>query len=85
MASAAAILHTPHAPRGDQKAGRHLEAEIWHDAEVAEFFGISIRTLTRRLENPKPGEIDIRMAEPTSFGGRRYWVRAKVLALVGLK
>jgi len=77
-------LHTPPAPRGDQEAGQLLDGVIWHDGEVAAFFGISIRTLTRRLDCPKAGELDINRAEPTRFGGRRYWVSTKVKALVGI-
>lgn len=84
MKKAKENLHTPPAARGDQEARQILESEIWHDAEVAKFFGVSIRTLTRRLEKPKAGEIDINRAEPTSFGGRRYWVSTKVKALVGI-
>ena len=78
-------LHTPPAPRGDQEAGQLLDGVIWHDGEVAAFFGISIRTLTRRLDCPKAGELDINRAEPTRFGGRRYWLRSKVQALVGIR
>ena len=78
-------LHTPHAPRGDQKAGLNLECEVWHDAEVAAFFGLSVRTLTRRLDSPKADEIDINRAEPIRFGRRRYWLRSKVMGLVGIK
>lgn len=78
-------LHTPHAPRGDQKAGLPFDGEVWHDLDVAAFFGVSVRTLTRRLDSPKPGEIDINRAEPTRFGGRRYWLRSKVVGLVGIK
>lgn len=84
MKKAKENLHTPPAARGDQEARQILESEIWHDADVAKFFGVSIRTLTRRLDSPKSGEIDINRAEPTSFGGRRYWVSTKVKALVGI-
>lgn len=77
-------LHTPPAARGDQEARYLFEGEIWHDAEVAGFFGISIRTLKRRLDSPKSGEIDINWAEPMRFGGRRYWLRSRVMELVGI-
>ena len=78
-------LHTPPAPRGDQKAGQPFDGEIWHDEDVARFFGVSVRTLTRRLDSPKSGEIDINRAKPTRFGGRRYWLRSEVVGLVGIK
>lgn len=78
-------LHTPPAPRGDQKAGQPFDGDVWHDDDVARFFGVSVRTLTRRLDSPKSGEIDINRAEPTRFGGRRYWLRSKVVGLVGIK
>ena len=78
-------LHTPHAPRGDQKAGLLFDGEIWHDEDVARFFGVDVRTLARRIKEPKAGEIDINRAEPTRFGGRRYWLRSKVVGLVGIR
>ena len=78
-------LHTPPAPRGDQKAGQPFDGEVWHDSDVAKFFGCDVRTLARRLKEPKSGEIDINRAEPTRFGGRRYWLRSKVVGLVGIK
>ena len=77
-------LHTPPAPRGDQKAGQPFDGDIWHDDDVAMFFGCDVRTLARRLKKPKAGEVDINRAEPTRFGGRRYWLRSKVMGLVGI-
>ena len=78
-----ANLHTPPALRGDQEAGLPFDGEVWHDVDVARFLGVSVRTLTRRLDSPKSGEIDINL-EPTRFGGRRYWLRANVLRLLGI-
>lgn len=78
-------LHTPHAPRGDQKAGLPFDGEIWHDEDVAKFFGCDVRTLARRLDAPRAGEIDLNRAEPARFNRRRYWLRSKVVGLVGIK
>ena len=58
---------------------------IMTDAEVAAFFGISKATLQRRVRRPIPGEIDLNSAGPQAIGGRRFWVRAKVEQLAGLK
>jgi hypothetical protein len=58
---------------------------IMTDAEVAELFGISTKTLQRRVRRPAKGEIDLNRAEPGVIGGRRFWVRSKVEALAGLK
>lgn len=58
---------------------------IMTDAEVAELFGISTKTLQRRVRRPANGEIDLNRAEPGVIGGRRFWVRSKVEALAGLK
>lgn len=58
---------------------------IWNDADVAEFFCISTKTLQRRVRRPVSGEIDLNRAEPGVIGGRRFWVRDNVLGLAGLK
>ena len=59
--------------------------EIMTDADVAAFFGIAKATLQRRMRRPVPGEIDLSKAEPGTIGGRRFWVRAKVEAVAGLR
>lgn len=79
-----ANLHTPPAPRGDQEAGLPFDGEVWHDVDVARFLGVSVRTVTRRLEKPVSGEVDLNKAEPKRFGERRYWLRANVLRLLGI-
>ena len=58
---------------------------IMTDAEVAALFGISTKTLQRRVRSPIPGEIDPNRAEPQIIGGRRFWVRDKIEALAGLR
>lgn len=54
------------------------------DKDVAEFLGISVRTLKRRLEKPAPGEIDPNDAHPCVIGERRLWLRVEVERLVGI-
>ena len=61
------------------------ERTVWDDADVAEFFGINKKTLQRRVRHPVAGEIDPNDADPGVIGGRRFWVRDKVLALAGMK
>ncbi len=61
------------------------EKPIMTDAEVAEFFGISKRTLQRRVLNPVRGEIDPNDAKPETIGGRRFWRREDVLRLAGIR
>lgn len=56
---------------------------IMTDAEVAALFGISTKTLQRRVRSPISG--DPNRAEPHIIGGRRFWVREKVEALAGLR
>ena len=58
---------------------------IMFDKDVAEFFGISVRTLQRRVKNPVAGEIDPNKAEPQTIGSRRLWLRANVEKLVGIR
>lgn len=58
---------------------------IMTDAEVAALFGISTKTLQRRVHRPISGEIDPNRAEPHIIGGRRFWVREKVEVLAGLR
>jgi hypothetical protein len=57
---------------------------IMTDDEVARFFGLSKKTLQRRMLHPVTGELDLWKAQPQKIGGRRFWVRAKVEALVGI-
>ena len=58
---------------------------IMFDKDVAEFFGLSLRTLQRRVKNPVSGEIDLNKADPVTIGNRRIWTRANVEGLVGIK
>jgi hypothetical protein len=55
------------------------------DKDVAKFFNISVRTLTRRLDKPLEGEIDLNLAEPRKIGGRRFWLREMVEKVAGIK
>ena len=57
---------------------------IMTDKDVAKFFNISVRTLTRRLEKPLEGEIDPNLAEPRRVGGRRFWLRENVERMAGI-
>lgn len=57
---------------------------IMFDKDVAELFGISVRTLQRRVLRPMPGEVDPNRAEPVEIGGRRLWLRENVMRLVGV-
>lgn len=41
---------------------------IMTDKDVAKFFNISVRTLTRRLEKPLAGEIDPNLGNPRKIG-----------------
>lgn len=61
------------------------EKPIMFDKDVAEFFGLSLRTLQRRVKNPAQGEIDLNKAEPQKIGSRRLWLRANVERLVGIQ
>lgn len=58
---------------------------IMFDKDVAKFFGLSLRTLQRRVKNPATGEIDLNKAEPVTIGSRRIWTRANVERLVGIR
>ena len=58
---------------------------IMTDAEVAEFFGMSVRTLARRVQKPKDGELRLVDAEHAVVGGRRFWVRDSLMKLIGIK
>ena len=57
---------------------------VMFDADVAAFFGISVKTLQRRVARPVKGEIDPNDAHPATIGGRRLWLREEVERLVGI-
>jgi hypothetical protein len=57
---------------------------VMFDADVAEFFGISVKTLQRRVAHPAKGEIDPNDAHPVIIGGRRLWLREDVERLVSI-
>lgn len=58
---------------------------IMTDAEVAEFFGMSVRTLARRVQKPKAGELRLVDVEHAVVGGRRFWVRDSLMKVCGIK
>lgn len=60
------------------------DVRIMTDAEVAGLLGVSLRTFQRRVKRPKTGELDLRKAEPATFGGRRFWLRVNVERLIGI-
>lgn len=60
------------------------EKPIMFDRDVAAFFGMSLRTLQRRVKKPVTGEIDLNRAEPQTIGSRRLWLRTNVERLVGI-
>ena len=57
---------------------------IMTDKDVAKFFGISVRTLMRRLDKPLACEIDPNLGNPRKIGGRRFWLRENVERMAGL-
>lgn len=61
------------------------DKRVMFDAEVADFFGISVKTLQRRVAKPAAGEINPNLAHPRTIGGRRLWLREDVERLVGIK
>jgi len=61
------------------------DSRIMTDAEVARLLGVSARTLKRRMKRPRAGELDLNKAKPTTFGGRRLWLRANVEELLGIE
>ena len=61
------------------------ERPVMFDRDVAEFLGISVRTLQRRVLRPVAGEIDLNAAEPVKIGDRRLWLRESVERLLGIK
>ena len=64
---------------------RPMACRIMFDADVAAFFGISVKTLQRRVARPVKGEIDPNDAHPVTIGSRRLWLRSDVERLIGLK
>ena len=60
------------------------EKPIMFDKDVAQFLGISVRTLARRIEKPARGEINPNDAHPCVIGSRRLWLRVEVERLVGI-
>lgn len=60
------------------------DSRVWFDADVAAFFGISVKTLQRRVARPVKGEIDPNDAHPQTIGGRRLWLREDVERLIGI-
>jgi hypothetical protein len=58
------------------------ESPIMSDKEVADLFGISVRTIRRRLSSPKTGELNLKNAVHAVVGNRRFWVRESVMALI---
>ena len=57
---------------------------IMTDKDVGKFFGISVRTLMRRLDKPLAGEIDPNLGNPRKIGGRRFWLRENVERMAGI-
>jgi len=60
------------------------DSRVMFDADVAAFFGISVKTLQRRVATPAKGEINPNDAHPQTIGGRRLWLREDVERLVGI-
>ena len=60
------------------------DCRVWFDADVAAFFGISVKTLQRRVMRPAKGEINPNDAHPQTIGGRRLWLREDVERLLGI-
>ena len=60
------------------------DSRVMFDADVAAFFGISVKTLKRRIATPVKGEINPNDALPQMIGSRRLWLREDVERLVGI-
>ena len=60
------------------------DPRVMFDADVAAFFGISVKTLQRRIATPAKGEINPNDAHPQRIGSRRLWLREDVERLVGI-
>lgn len=63
---------------------RPTDSRVMFDADVAAFFGISVKTLQRRIATPAKGEINPNDARPQMIGSRRLWLREDVERLVGI-
>lgn len=61
------------------------DCRVMFDADVAAFFGISVKTLQRRVARPVEGEINPNDAHPVTIGSRRLWLREDVERLVGIR
>ena len=68
-----------------KRISKPSDHRVMFDADVAEFLGISIRTLTRRIKKPLRGEINPNDAHPCVIGSRRLWLRVEVERLVGIR
>ena len=56
------------------------------DKQVADFLGISLCTLQDRMRNGfRKDEVDLRKACPQHIGRRRFWVRSRVMSLIGVE
>lgn len=58
-------------------------SSIMTDQEVADYFGLPVRTFQRRVLKPVSGEINPNDAKPQRLGGRRFWLRVNVERLAG--
>jgi len=63
---------------------KSTDCRVMFDTDVAAFFGISLKTLQRRIMTPARGEINPNDAHPQTIGGRRLWLREDVERLVGI-
>lgn len=63
---------------------KSTDCRVMFDADVAAFFGISVKTLQRRIATPAKGEINPNDARPQMIGSRRLWLREDVERLVGI-
>ena len=61
------------------------DERVMFDADVAAFFGITVKTLQRRVATPAKGEINPNDARPKTIGGRRFWLRKNVERLAGIE
>ena len=63
---------------------KSTDGRVMFDVDVAAFFGITVKTLQRRIATPAKGEINPNDAHPQTIGGRRLWLREEVERLVGI-
>lgn len=57
---------------------------IMSDKDVAEYLGVSVCSIRRRLAKPVKGEIDLNDAEPKVVAGRRFWLRSNIEKMLGI-